>query len=218
MVGDAVMPPWPRPVKGVALLGVDEVALFVSSFSFAARRLSSDHVRSSFWSMYRPLFSLRFMIMNSQWLTLRRSSKYSTDQWYLEHVSSGLLTQSLCASPFHEEDPRHQPVCDQNAYTGKVVVLERSPQALVEPTDSIVRVSRTLAIRYTVEEVSIVGPLLPHALHLGRTWLEVSKVLFTYPGLFEDGYLIAGKGRWCWVVGGQSTEYAFGCLARATVG
>ena len=53
----------------------------------AALRFSSDHVRSSFCRMYFLFCSLCFMIMNSQWLTLRRSSKYSTDQWYLQRVS-----------------------------------------------------------------------------------------------------------------------------------
>lgn len=109
-------------------------------------------------------------------------------------------------------------MCDQNAHAWKVVVLERSPQTLIEATDTIVRVCRTLAIRYAVEEVSIVGSLLPHALHLGGTWLEVAKVLLSYPWLFEYSYLVAGEGRWCWVVRGQCAEDTFGRLTRSTVG
>ena len=120
IVGDAVMPPWPSPVKGVALLGVDDVALFVSSFSFAARRLSSDNVRSSFWRMYRPLLSLRFIIMNSQWLTLRRSSKYSTDQWYLEHVSSGLLTHRYVPHHFMRKTRDINPCVTSTHTLGKL--------------------------------------------------------------------------------------------------
>lgn len=122
-----------------------------------------------------------------------------------------------CSSPFHEKDTRHQPVSNQDADTGKVVVLEGSPQALVEATDTIVRVCRALAIRYAVEEVTIVGPLLPHALHLGGTWLKVAKVLFSYPWLFVYGYLVARKGRWRGVVRGQRAEDAFCRFARSAV-
>jgi hypothetical protein len=82
IVGDEVDCP---ALTGVGLLGV--VDTLDDPFA-AARRFSSDQVRSSFCRMNLPLFSLRFMIMNSQWLTLRRSSKYSTDQWYLRHVST----------------------------------------------------------------------------------------------------------------------------------
>lgn len=69
------------PDNGV---GLEEVGVPLLDFpSVAARFLRADHVRSSFSKMYLPLAGLCFMTINSQWLTLRRSSKYSTDQWYL---------------------------------------------------------------------------------------------------------------------------------------
>jgi hypothetical protein len=78
IVGEEVVCP---ALTGVGLL--DVVGVLDDPLA-AVRRFSSDQVRSSFWRMNLPLFSLCFMIMNSQWLTLRRSSKYSTDQWYLQ--------------------------------------------------------------------------------------------------------------------------------------
>jgi len=67
---------------GAVLVGV-VVAPFVVPAA-AARFFKSDQVRSSFWRMYLPLAGFCFMTMNSQWFTLRKSSKYSTDQWYLD--------------------------------------------------------------------------------------------------------------------------------------
>src|SRR5690242_20404965 len=96
----------------------------------AALRFSSDQVRSSFWSMYLRLASLCFMTMNSQWLTLRRSSKYSTDQWYLGRVSACAVLAArksrrvLADSPLHEEDARHEAVGDEDADARKVVVAK----------------------------------------------------------------------------------------------
>ena len=107
---------------------------------------------------------------------------------------------------------------DEHAHTGEVVVLEGSPQTLVEATDTVVGIRCTLAVGYAVEEVAIIGPLLPHPLHFGRAWLEVAKVLFAYPRLFVDGYLVAGKRRWRGVIGSQSAEDAFGGLACSAVG
>ena len=49
--------------------------------------LSSDHVRSWVSRLYFPEPRFIFMSTNSQWLTFRRSSKYSTDQWYLAPIS-----------------------------------------------------------------------------------------------------------------------------------
>lgn len=52
------------PDKGV---GLDEVEVLLLPFSPAAARFfRSDHVRSSFSSMYLPLAGLCFMTMNSQ--------------------------------------------------------------------------------------------------------------------------------------------------------
>jgi hypothetical protein len=107
---------------------------------------------------------------------------------------------------------------DQYAYAREVVVSKRPPQALIEATDSVVGIGGTLTVWYAVEEVAIVGSLLPHALHLGRTWLEVAKVLFSYPRFFEDGDLVARKGRWGGFVGRECAQDAFGGLAGSTVG
>ncbi len=120
IVGDVLVP----PVSGVGLLDVDPEA--EDPASCAALRLSSDHVRNSFWRIYLPLFSLRFMMINSQWFTLRRSSKYSTDQWYLDSLVSGAFKRPRKAAilPFHEENSRHQAMCDQHTHTGKVIITE----------------------------------------------------------------------------------------------
>jgi hypothetical protein len=88
IVGDEFSCP---ALTGVGRLGVVVVVFVLEVPLAAARRFSSDQVRSSFCKMNLPLFSLRFMIMNSQWLTLRRSSKYSTDQWYLQDKVSSVL-------------------------------------------------------------------------------------------------------------------------------
>jgi hypothetical protein len=121
------------------------------------------------------------------------------------------------AIPLHEEDPRHQTMRDQDAHTWKVVVTELSPQALVEAAHPVVCIGRTLAIRYAVEEMPVIGPLLPHALHFCRAWLEVAKVLFSQPRLFVDGDLVAWEGRGRGVVRGQRAEDAFGRFARSAV-
>jgi hypothetical protein len=173
IVGEEVNCP---ALTGVGLLGV---VVVLDEPLAAVRFFSSDQVRNSFCRMNLPLFSLRFIIINSQWLTLRRSSKYSTDQWYLYTSVFCLKHCQPCCPPFHEKDSRHQSMSDQHAYTGKVLVAKLSPQALVEATDSVVCISSTLAIWYPIEEVTIIRPFLPHALHFRRTWLEVSKVLFT---------------------------------------
>ena len=82
IVGDSV-----RADCECVLLGVVDVEL--PPPAAAALRFSSDQVRSSFCRMYFVFVLLCFITMNSQWFTLRRSSKYSTDQWYLAHISIG---------------------------------------------------------------------------------------------------------------------------------
>lgn len=107
---------------------------------------------------------------------------------------------------------------DEHTDAGKVVVSKRSPQTLVEATHAIIGIRCTLAVRYAVEEVAIVGPLLPHALHFGRAWLEVAEILLPYPGLLEDGDLVAGKGRGRGVVRRQRAQDALCRLACPAVG
>ena len=132
-------------------------------------------------------------------------------------MRSGWSGRARRDSPFHEEDPGHQAVGDQDAHTWEVVVAKRSPQALVETAHPVVGICRTLAVGYAVEEVAVVRTLLPHALHLCRAWLEVAKVLLSQPRLFEDGDLVAGKGRWGGVVGGECAQDALGRLACTAV-
>lgn len=81
--------------------------------------------------------------------------------------------------PFHQEHSCHQAMCDQNADAWEVCLAEAPPEALIEPTHSIVCVRRTLSVRDSVEEVSIICALLPHAFHLAAAWLEVPEVLFS---------------------------------------
>ena len=66
--------------------------------------------------------------------------------------------------------------------------------------------------------MAIIGPLLPHALHFCRTWLEVAKILFSYPWLLEDGNLVAGEGRGGGIVRGQGAEDALCSLTSPAVG
>ena len=115
MVGEDVEFDCPA-LTGVGLLDVVEVA----DGPFAAvRRLSSDHVLSSFSNIYLPLLSLRFMIMNSQWLTLRRSSKYSTDQWYLWSVRLVLSSVHRLTDHFMRKTLVIRPCVTRTATLGK---------------------------------------------------------------------------------------------------
>ena len=108
-------------------------------------------------------------------------------------------------------------MCDQHTDARKVLVAELSPQALVEATDAVIGVGGALAIRNAVEEVAVVGALLPHPLHFGRAWLEVAKVLLSQARLLEDGDLVAREGRRGRIVRGQSAQDAFCGLAGAAV-
>lgn len=108
-------------------------------------------------------------------------------------------------------------MCDQDADAGKVSLAKQPPQAFVEATHPIISVCRTLAVWYTVEKVSIVGALLPHALHLGRAWLKVAKVLFAQSRFLKDLDLATRKGRGSRGVGSQGAKDAFGGLTSATV-
>jgi hypothetical protein len=119
IVGDEFSCP---ALTGVGRLGV---VVVLDEPLAAVRFFSSDQVRSSFSSMNFPLFSLRFMIMNSQWFTLRRSSKYSTDQWYLtrqyitskavgygaHHFMRKTLVISPCVTSTHTLGKSSSPNC-----------------------------------------------------------------------------------------------------------
>ena len=66
--------------------------------------------------------------------------------------------------------------------------------------------------------MAIVGPLLPHALHLGTAWLEVSKVLLAQARLLVDLDIGSAERRRHGIVRGEGREDALGSLPRATVG
>ena len=107
---------------------------------------------------------------------------------------------------------------DQHTHTRKVLVAKLSPQTLIKATNPIIRICSALTVRDAVEEVPVVGALLPHSLHFCRTWLEVAKVLLSQPRLLKDSDLVAwerGRGR---VVRSQGAQDTFSSLACATVG
>lgn len=209
------------PEEVVRGFGRDEVGVLEVLPSAAARFLRADQVRSSFSRTNLELVGFCFMTMNSQWFTLRRSSKYSTDQWYLgwlERERGQVAERGSKDAPLHQEDAGHQAVSDQHADAGKVWLVELAPHALVEAAHAVVCVGGALAVGDAVEEVAVVGALLPHALHLSGAWLEVAKVLLAETRLFEHGNLIAWEGRGVGVVRGQGAQDALGGLARAAVG
>lgn len=92
------------------------------------------------------------------------------------------------------------------------------PQALVEAAHSVVGVGCALAVGDPVEEVAVVGALLPHAFHLGATWLEVAEILLAQPRLLVDFDVGAAKGRGLRVVGGEGCEETLCGFAGAAVG
>lgn len=132
-------------------------------------------------------------------------------------VSVGLDSSSVGYSPLHEEYPCHQAVGDQHAHAWKVRLAELSPHALVETAHTVVGVGGAFSVGDSVEEVAVVGSLLPHALHLGGTWLKVAKILFTKTRLFKDGDFVTREGRRRRIVGGERAEDAFGGLAGTPV-
>jgi hypothetical protein len=135
-------------------------------------------------------------------------------------VRLGLLhaVRGAWHSPLHEEDSRHQAVGDQHAHAREVGLAKLPPHALVEAAHAVIGVGGAFSIGNAVEEVAIVGALLPHALHLGRTWLEVAKVLLAEARLFEDGDLVARKGRRRRLVRGERAQDTLGRLPGASIG
>ena len=106
----------------------------------------------------------------------------------------------------------------QHTNTRKVILPKLPPQRLVEATNPIVCVRRTLSIRDTVEEMPIISTLLPHPLHLGRAGLEVAKVLLAQSRLLIHLDFVSRERRRRRIVRGQRAEDALGRLAGATVG
>lgn len=102
---------------------------------------------------------------------------------------------------------------DKNANTGEIFLSKLSPQALIEATNTVISISSTLSVGNAIEEVTVVSSFLPHPFHLRRTGLEVPKVLFTKPWLFEHFDLVSWEGGRCGIVGSQRSKYALGGLA-----
>lgn len=119
--------------------------------------------------------------------------------------------------PLHEEDAGHEAMGDEDADAGKVVLAKLPPQALVEAANTIVGIGSTLAIGNAVEEVTIVGAFLPHALHLSAAGLKVAKVLLAQAGFFVDLDVCALERGGLVLVRGQGSQDAFGGLACAAV-
>lgn len=94
-------------------------------------------------------------------------------------ISQVLKVLDAPVVPLHEKDARHEAVGDKHADTGKVLLTKAAPESLVEARDTVIGVCCTLSVGDTVEEMAIICTLLPHALHLGRAWLKVAKVLLT---------------------------------------
>lgn len=82
---------------------------------------------------------------------------------------------------------------DQHAHAGKVFLAKESPQALVKATDAVISICSALSVWNPVEEVSVVGTLLPHSFHFGRAWLEVAEVLLAQTRLLENLNGVARK-------------------------
>jgi len=118
-------------------------------------------------------------------------------------------------------------MCHKHTHTREIHIPELPPQTLVEPRHAIVRIGGGLPIRDAIEEMSIIRPLLPHALHLRRTRLEIAKVLLAQPRLLPYFDLLARERRRgafvVWVGGiegllrGQGAQKAFGGFPRAAV-
>jgi hypothetical protein len=108
-------------------------------------------------------------------------------------------------------------VRDQHADAWEVSVSKLPPQTLVEAAYAVVCIRSALTVGDAVKEVAVVGPLLPHPLHLGRAWLEVTKVLFSEARLLEHLDLVAGKRRGRGVVARQRAEDALGGLTCPAV-
>lgn len=105
----------------------------------------------------------------------------------------------------------------QDAYAGKVIFSKLTPQALVEATNTVIGICSALSVGYTIEEVAIVGSLLPHALHFSATWLEVSKILLSQTGLLVDFDAGPTVRRGLGIVRGQGGQDALSGLSCAAI-
>lgn len=106
----------------------------------------------------------------------------------------------------------------KHAHAREALLPELAPETLIEAADAIVRVRGALAVRDAVEEVPVVGALLPHPRHLRGRGLEVAEILFAQAGLLVDFDVLSREGRGGGGGGGQGGEDAFGGFARAPVG
>lgn len=134
------------------------------------------------------------------------------------HVSQVLKVLDGEVVPLHEEDAGHEAVGDEHADAGEAVLAKLAPQALVEAAHAVIGVGGALAVGDAVEEVPVVGALLPHALHLVGAGLEVAKVLLAEPRLLVHLDVGPAEGGRLRVVGRERLEDALGRLTGAPVG
>ena len=140
------------------------------------------------------------------------------DEFAVIDVAEVLEILDAPVVPFHEEDPRHEPVRHQDAHTGAIILPKESPQGLIKPADPIVGIRGRLAVGDAVEEMPIICPLHPHALHLRGAWLEIAKVLLSQPRLFVDLDRVSRKRGRRRRIGGQGLENALGGLPSSAIG
>ena len=95
---------------------------------------------------------------------------------------------------------------------------ELPPETLVEAADPIICIRCAFTIWDPIEEMSVVGALLPHTTHLRRRRLEVAEILFAQAGLFVDLDGVPRERRGRGGRGGQGGEDAFCGFARPSVG
>lgn len=95
------------------------------------------------------------------------------------------------AEPALEKNAGPDAVGDENKHAGERVLLELAEKGVVERGASVVDVGGALAVRNSVEEVAVLGPLQPDLPHLLRRALEVAEVLLPHAGLLVDDDLAA---------------------------
>lgn len=107
---------------------------------------------------------------------------------------------------------------NQHTHAREIVFAETPPQRFVEAGDAVIGVGCGFAVGDAIEEMAVVGALLPHAAHFGGAGLEVSEILFAEAGFLVDFDRVPWEGRGRGGGGGQGVEEAFGGFACAAVG
>lgn len=107
---------------------------------------------------------------------------------------------------------------NKHTHAREVFFSEAPPERFVEAGNTIVGIGGGFSVGDPVEEVTVVGTLLPHAAHFGGAGLEVSEILFAQAGFFVDFYGVTGERRRGGGGGGEGIEYSFGGFTGSTVG